>query len=43
MVTGKVTICHIPPGNNRNARTLSINSKAIGAHLSHGDIIGPCP
>jgi hypothetical protein len=43
MVTGKVTICHIPPGNNGNARTLSINSKAIGAHLSHGDIIGPCP
>jgi hypothetical protein len=43
MVTGKVPICHIPPGNYRNARTLSINSKAIPAHLGHGDIIGPCP
>ena len=43
VVEGKVTICHIPPGNHRNARTLSINSKAIAAHLGHGDIIGPCP
>jgi len=40
---GKVTICHIPPGNADMARTLSVGIDALAAHLRHGDTIGPCP
>ncbi len=40
---GKVTVCHIPPGNPGNAHTISIDSSAVPAHLAHGDILGPCP
>ena len=37
-----VVVCHIPPGNNTNARTLRINRAALKAHLAHGDIEGGC-
>lgn len=40
--SGGVTICHIPPGNPQNARTLVINQSAVSAHLAHGDILGSC-
>ncbi|MCH7812633.1 MAG: right-handed parallel beta-helix repeat-containing protein, partial [Planctomycetes bacterium] len=40
---GKVTICHRPPGNSGNARTISVNENAAEAHLEHGDSCGPCP
>jgi hypothetical protein len=39
----KVTICHRPPGNPDNARTLSVGAPAVPAHLAHGDTLGPCP
>ncbi|MCH8968493.1 MAG: hypothetical protein IIA66_05190, partial [Planctomycetes bacterium] len=39
---GRVTICHIPPGNPNNARTISIGANAVPAHLAHGDHCGPC-
>src|SRR4051794_34880802 len=41
----KCTICHVPPGNPPNARTLSIGCSAVQAHLRNhpGDCLGPCP
>jgi hypothetical protein len=39
---GKVTICHIPPGNPANAHTITVGASAVKAHLAHGDDIGPC-
>jgi len=42
-VTGKVTICHKPPGNRTNAKTIHINVNAVKAHLNHGDSLGECP
>jgi hypothetical protein len=41
-VTGKVTICHIPPGNPANAKTKTIGADAVPDHLAHGDFIGEC-
>lgn len=39
---GKVVICHVPPGNPANARTLTIAPAAVSAHLAHGDYFGNC-
>lgn len=39
---GWVTICHIPPGNNQNPITITINENALDAHLAHGDNLGSC-
>ncbi|MCZ6654091.1 MAG: right-handed parallel beta-helix repeat-containing protein [Planctomycetota bacterium] len=39
---GRVTICHLPPGNLNNARTIIVNMRALPAHLAHGDFCGPC-
>lgn len=38
----KVTICHQPPGNPENAKTISVNIHAWPAHRSHGDKLGEC-
>jgi hypothetical protein len=38
----KVTLCHIPPGNPNNAKTISVGAAASKAHLAHGDTIGTC-
>jgi len=38
----KITICHIPPGNPDNAKTISISSSAWPAHERHGDTMGAC-
>lgn len=38
----KVTICHRPPGNPGNAKTLSVGASAVKAHLDHGDKLGSC-
>ena len=39
---GRVTICHIPPGNPENAHTITVSVNALPAHLAHGDYCGPC-
>ena len=40
---GKMTICHIPPGNPENAHTIEISKNAWPAHSrNHGDIVGQC-
>jgi hypothetical protein len=42
--TGKVFICHAPPGNPSNSNTLSISVNAVAAHLSQhsDDRLGSC-
>ena len=40
---GRVTICHVPPGNPDNAHTITVSANALRAHLAHGDACGPCP
>lgn len=40
--TGKITICHIPPGNPDKKKTLSISVSAWPAHQAHGDKEGSC-
>ena len=38
----KVTLCHIPPGNPDNQRTIRVAESAVAAHLAHGDVLGEC-
>jgi len=38
----KVTLCHKPPGNPGNAKTLEVGASALKAHLGHGDSQGAC-
>jgi len=38
----KVAVCHIPPGNQANARTLTLPQPAVNAHMAHGDTLGAC-
>lgn len=40
----QVTLCHRPPGNPANAKTLRVGQPAVTAHLrNHPDNLGPCP
>lgn len=39
---GTVQVCHAPPGNPSNARTITVSINALPAHLAHGDREGPC-
>jgi hypothetical protein len=39
---GKITICHIPPGNPANRHTIVVGAPAASAHLAHGDYLGAC-
>jgi hypothetical protein len=39
---GRVTVCHIPPGNPANAHTITVGAPAVRAHLRHGDTRGAC-
>lgn len=41
-VADKVQICHRPPGNPDNSKTLEVGASAVSAHLGHGDTEGPC-
>ena len=41
-VNGRVTLSHRPPGNLSNARTITVNMRALPAHLAHGDFCGSC-
>ena len=38
----KSAICHMPPGNPANSKTLYLPATAIQAHLGHGDKLGEC-
>ncbi|MFL5742317.1 MAG: lectin-like domain-containing protein [Flavisolibacter sp.] len=38
----KVSVCHIPPGNPRNANEICIAKSAVPDHLAHGDKLGSC-
>lgn len=39
----KTELCHLPPGNPTNQRTLWVGSQsAVNAHLAHGDYLGAC-
>ncbi|MGI0003231.1 MAG: hypothetical protein ACRD91_03295, partial [Nitrosopumilaceae archaeon] len=40
--SGKVTICHVPPGNPSKAHTITIDRAALERHLAHGDFVGEC-
>jgi hypothetical protein len=40
--SGKVAICHVPPGNPANAHSILISPNAVAAHLAHGDYFGAC-
>jgi len=42
-VNVKVALCHIPPGNPADARTVVVGEAAVPAHLAHGDSLGACP
>ena len=35
-------LCHNPPGNPEEKHTLEVGPSAVGAHLAHGDTLGPC-
>ena len=39
---GKVTICHIPPGNRSARHTITVGESAWSAHKGHGDTRGAC-
>lgn len=39
---GMLIICHRPPGNPKNAKTLKINESAWPSHQAHGDTLGAC-
>ena len=41
-LNGRVTLCHMPPGNLANARTITVGCAARDRHLAHGDTCGPC-
>jgi len=38
----KVTICHVPPGNDGNRHTIRVGESAVPAHIDHGDYPGAC-
>lgn len=38
----KITICHFPPGNPKNAQTISVAQSAWASHELHGDRQGAC-
>lgn len=40
--SGLVTLCHIPPGNPANKKTITVDASAVPAHLAHGDYLGAC-
>ena len=38
----KVPVCHRPPGNPSNSKTIYVGEPAVRAHLAHGDYEGHC-
>lgn len=41
--SGKVVICHVPPGDPTSRQTIVVAESAEPAHLAHGDSLGACP
>lgn len=41
--TGKVLLCHYPPGNPGNEHPICVGAPAVPAHQAHGDTLGACP
>jgi hypothetical protein len=39
----KVAVCHVPPGNRFALQTITVDEKAVSAHLGHGDFLDSCP
>lgn len=39
---GEVVLCHRPPGDPNNYRSITVGSPAVAAHLAHGDLLGTC-
>jgi sugar lactone lactonase YvrE len=39
----EIRMCHRPPGNPGNAKTVSIAYLSAREHVDHGDVVGPCP
>ena len=37
-----VVLCHLSPGQGRNAHTITVGAPAVDAHLGHGDTKGRC-
>ena len=37
----RVAVCHKP--GTPNQKTMTLPLPALGAHLGHGDTLGPCP
>lgn len=40
--SGKILICHVPPGDPSNPQTLSIDPNALNGHKNDLDYDGPC-
>ena len=38
----RVTICHLTGSKKHPAHTITVSSKAVKAHLAHGDHLGRC-
>lgn len=38
----KVTICHVPPGNSNNTKTIEVSESAVQALLDQGSYLGIC-
>ena len=39
---GRITICHVPPGNAGARHTITVSESAWDAHRKHGDRRGAC-
>jgi hypothetical protein len=39
----KLEICHVPPGNRRKVKLITVGADAVPAHLEHGDYFPEAP
>jgi len=42
LIVAGTTLCHRPPGDPTNAKTIVVGNAAVAAHLAHGDSLGAC-